>query len=100
MNQRTDFTSHKYNSVHNTHNTQNTQTIDDNLSIPVVRQLLFNVFKFKIIDHDLLKSIIQECVPMGTKLASMKGYHTFQHYHFKELVIHRYHHITHKKKFY
>ncbi len=74
--------------------------IDNNLTVPVVRKILFNVFKFKIHDHDLLKSIIIECVPIGTKLASMKGYHTFQHFHFKELVKQRYQHITHKKKFY
>lgn len=74
--------------------------IDNNLSVPIVRQILFNVFKFKIKDHDLLRSIIIECVPIGTKLASMKGYHTFQHFYFKEIIKQRYQHITHKKKFY
>ena len=74
--------------------------IDNHLSVTVVRQILFNVFKFKILNHDLLKSIIIDCVPDNTKLASMKGYHTFQHLHFKELVKHRYQYLTHKKHFY
>ena len=74
--------------------------IDDNLSVPVVRQIIFNVFKYKISEHDLLKKIIKECIPDNTKLASMYGYHTFQHLHFKNMVKDRYQHLTHKKKFY
>ena len=31
--------------------------IDDNLSVPVVRQIIFNVFKYKISEHDLLKKL-------------------------------------------
>ena len=68
------------------------------MSITVVRQMLFNVFKYKIENHDLLKSIINECVPNNTKLASMYGYHTFQHAHFKSIIQERYNYLNHKNK--
>ena len=50
------------------------------------RNQLFNVFKFKVEDHELLSKIIKEVVHDKIEMGSVRGYWTFQHNHFKLLV--------------
>ena len=57
---------------------------------------LFECMKFKILDHDLLKTIIDGCVKENTDFGSWRGYMTFLHAGYKKEIIERYQYITNK----
>lgn len=50
------------------------------------KEALFNVFKFKIDDHETLKKFINEVVKESIDLGSYRGYYTFLHTEYKRQV--------------
>lgn len=60
------------------------------------RTQLFNVFKFKIEDHKILRKVINEIVHDKIEMGSIRGYWTFQHNIFKLAIQERLDYINRK----
>lgn len=60
------------------------------------RAQLFNVFKFKVEDHKILKKVINEIVHDKIKIGSIRGYWRFQHNIFKLAIQERLDYVNRK----
>ena len=63
-----------------------------------VRQMLFNVFKFKINEPKLLREIIIKNTPNDMILCSYRGYLTYQHAELKGKILHDWRHELYRRK--
>jgi hypothetical protein len=73
--------------------------MEDEINTREIRQILFNVFRFRFPEHALLNKAIDSCVPRDMSGCSYRGYLAFTHADFKQKVIHEYEHLCYQQRY-